>query len=232
MDRSSWTRRRFGSAAGGCLASVMAARTADAGGRWKFVAREGGVTVTTRREKNRQFPTFRGTTRLDCDPWDVVAIVHDAPRHVEWAHACVESKTLKEIDTTTSIIYTRTDVPWPAKDRDVVVKGRVDVLQPDVELRIRFNTVSTSLAPVKDGLIRIPHLEGHWYLVKMKDKTLAEYQVNADPGGALPEWIVEQGSRDLPLITVKTIKKQLAKTRASGVYRDWIAKARAFKQGT
>jgi hypothetical protein len=205
-------------------------RVGHAKGRWEFVDRERGITVTRRWEKDRQYPTFRATCRIKCNPWDVVAVVQDAERHTEWVHDCSEAKLLKLIDTTTGIMYNRTAVAWPAKDRDLVIRGTVDELQPDVELKVRFNAISSSLVPKKSGVIRIPVLAGHWYLVQMgENNTLAEYQVNADPGGELPTWIVERSSRDIPMITVTKMRRQVARTKKSGIYADWIEEARAFK---
>lgn len=234
-DRSSWSRREFlGTGAVGVAAGVVGAlpAIAQAKGEWEVIARESGITVTTRREKDRQYPTFRGTARIKCNPWDLIAVVHDATRHVDWAHKCSESVCLKEVDTTTSIIYSRTALPWPVKDRDVILRGAVSVIQPDKELRIRFQAISSGLKKAPEGVIRISVLDGHWYLVGMgENKTFAEYQVNADAGGALPQWLVEQSSRDLPLITIRNMRTQIAKTKKSGIYKDWIEEARAFKQG-
>ena len=57
------------------------------------------------------------------------------------------------------------------------------------------------------------------------DKTLVEYQVNADPAGELPDWVVEQTSKDLPLHTIVNLRKQVKATK--GQYDQWIAKYKA-----
>jgi hypothetical protein len=231
--RDGWKRREILAAGAAGSAASLIPRLASAKGKWEVLAREGGITVTARVQKNRQYPTFRGTARMNCSPWDIIAVVADADRHKEWAHKCSESAKLKEIDPTTSIVYSRTGLPWPVKDRDVIIRGKVSVIQPDTELRIRFSAISSSLRAVPPDVVRIPVLEGHWYLVGMgENKTFAEYQVNADPGGALPEWLVEQSSRDMPLITIRNMRKQIKKTKDTGMYDDWIAQARAFKQGS
>lgn len=214
------------------MTSALLPSSARAAGDWEVLDRRDGITVTARREKDRQYPTFRATAKIRCEPWDIIAVVADATRHTQWVHECSEAERLKEIDPTTYVVYSRTAIPWPAKDRDVVLRGSVSVLQPDTELRIRFRAIRSSLRPVTKGVIRIPLLEGHWYLVKMgENRTFAEYQVNADPGGELPQWLVEQSSHDIPLITIQNMRRQTAKTKAAGLYDDWIARARAHEQG-
>lgn len=202
-------------------------RSAWAGGKWKTLTKEAGVTVTLRREKNRQFPTFRGTGRVKANMLDIIAVIQDAGRHSQWLHQCSEGARLKQIDETTQIVYNRIDSPWPVKDRDVVLRGKLDVITPGREVKIRFRAVKTGLkAPVKD-VVRMPLLEGHWYMVAMSEtKTLVEYQVNADPGGELPAWLVEQASKELPLFTLKNLRKQVAKTAGKGVYDDFKADIR------
>ena len=230
VDERGWGRREFLGASALGTGALLAPSLAQAKGAWEVLAKESGITVTARTERDREYPSFRGTARIKCNPWDVIAVVADASRHVEWAHKCSESSRLKEIDPTTSVIYSRTALPWPVKDRDIVLRGSVSVIQPDTELRIRFRAIKSSLKPRIEGVVRIPVLTGHWYLVQMgENKTFAEYQVNADPGGKLPPWLVEQSSRDMPLITIKNMRKQVAATKSAGLYDEWIARARAFK---
>jgi hypothetical protein len=230
MDSFDLRRRRLLQAAIAGVGSTLLPSAAAAKGKWEFVDRERGITVTRRWEKDRQYPTFRATCRIKCNPWDVVAVVQDAARHTEWVHDCSESRLLKLLDTTTGIMYNRTKVAWPAKDRDLIIRGTVDELSPDVELKVRFKAIQSKLVAKPSGVIRIPVLHGHWYLVQMSENdTLTEYQVNADPGGELPTWIVERSSRDMPMITVTNMRRQVEKTKGPGIYDEWIAKARAFK---
>lgn len=194
---------------------------AFAGGKWTTLTKEAGITVTTRREKKRQFPTFRGTGRIKADMWQIIAVIQDASKHTEWLHQCSDAGMLKQVDQLTQIVYNRIDAPWPVKDRDVVLRGKIDFINPASEVKIRFRAIKSSLKKTPSDVIRMPILEGHWYLVSMgQGKTLVEYQVNADPGGELPQWLVEQGSKELPLFTLKNLRKQTKKTTA--LYANFI----------
>ncbi len=217
-------------ATGGAIAIVGIPSIALAGGKWETITKESGVTVTNRREKNRQFPTFRGTGRVKGNIYDVLATIQDADRNKEWMHQCVGSNLLKQVDDKTRIVYNRTDAPWPVKDRDVTLRAKLDIITPGKEMKIRFRAIKTALkGPVAD-VVRMPVLEGHWYMVAMgEDKTLVEYQVNADPAGDLPAWLVEQVSKDLPLHTIRNLRKQVAKTKAAGDYADFVAKYKALQ---
>lgn len=227
MSHSS--RRDFlitGGAAASALIAAGMPRTVFAGGKWETIGKEAGITVTARHEKKRQFPTFRGTGRVKANIWDIIAVIQDASKHTQWLHECSEAGMLKQVDEVTQVVYNRLDSPWPVKDRDVVLRGKIDFINPDKEVKIRFRAINSSLKQVPADVIRMPQLEGHWYLVAMgEDKTLVEYQVNADPGGELPPWLVEQASKELPLVTLKNLRKQVAKTK--GNYDSFIATSKA-----
>ena len=217
-------------AAAGAFSFLGLPGLAQAGGKWVTITKEQGVTVTNRREKGRVFPTFRGTGRVKANILDVFAVISDADRQKEWMHNCADSKMLKVVDDNTRITYNRTDAPWPVKDRDCTLRAKVDVITPGKEIKVRFRAIKTGLMGEVADVVRMPVLEGHWYLVGMgPDKTLVEYQVNADPAGDLPGWLVEQTSKDLPLHTLVNLRKQVSATM--GQYEDFKAKYEAKHGG-
>jgi hypothetical protein len=56
----------------------------------------------------------------------------------------------------------------------------------------------------------MPTLRGHWKLRQVSaDTSELEYQVQADPGGALPKWLVNWVNRKLPFHTIKNLRKQV-----------------------
>ena len=223
-------RREFVTAASLGAVATLIPRTSFAGS-WKLVSRESGITVSTRIEGDRQYPTFRGTGRVKAGIADIVAVIQDASRHTQWLHECSDAAELKVVNDNTRIVYNRVDAPWPVSDRDVVLRGTMDIISSK-EVRIRFRAIKTGLKKPVAGVVRMPILDGHWYLVAANETaTLVEYQVNADPGGKLPAALVETSSKDLPLHTIKNLRRQVAKTQGAGTYDkligDYMAKLRA-----
>ena len=69
--------------------------------------------------------------------------------------------------------------------------------------------------PAQDGAVRTLKLKGEWILEALENgQTRVTYEVNADPGGLLPAWLVNLGSRKLPLKTLKNMREQLKSTEA------------------
>ena len=73
-----------------------------------------------------------------------------------------------------------------------------------------FKNVSDPLKPQVKGVVRLPKLIGHYKLTRVgPKKTLVEYQVEADPGGSLPDWIVERVAKDMPYQTLAHLRDRV-----------------------
>lgn len=201
-----------GAAVGAGAALVGTPRIAAAASRWETITRENGIIVSIRPEPGREFPTFRGIGRVNASKWDILAMVEDADRHQEWMHKCVGSKLIDKVKAGVNIVYNRTDAPWPVKDRDIVLKTSVSVARGGKEIWARFKqTTNGKMGPV-DGVVRMPTLVGHYKFVAIdEERTMVEYQVNADPGGRIPDFLVKQTTKDLPLHTLANMRKRMKK---------------------
>ena len=219
MNWQGWSRRDVLLGAAGSVASLSLSRNAFAKNpnKWETITREQAILVSTRVEPGRQFPSFRGIGRVNGSVWEVLAILADADRHMEWMHQCNGSKLIKAIDDSNQIIYNRTDAPWPVKDRDVVLRSNYAVAKEGKDIWSRFKqTRDSSMGPV-DGVVRMPTLTGRYHLVSTSEsQCLVEYRVNADPGGSLPDWVVTQTTKDLPLHTLINLRARVKKM--SGTY--------------
>ncbi len=226
-----WTRREWlGSAvlAGGSAALVGSqglTRTAWAqeDGEWKHLMTENGVVVWVRDEPGRTVPVFKGIGTVDAGMFECLAVLDDTARHTEWMSNCKVSKVVKAVDEFERYVYNRTKAPWPVSDRDVVVHGTIQGSVAKREVWSRFQSVSLPAMPPQDGCVRMPRLRGYYRLQALDEKrTRITYQIDADSGGMLPEWLVARTVRKLPIDTVVGLRTQVAKTR--GKYQGFLGK--------
>ena len=126
-------------------------------------------------------------------------------------HRCVGSSRVAIIDDRTSITYNRTAAPWPVAHRDVVLRGRSEFDADAGVVRIEFESVTHPDMPPVEGVVRMPFLRGHWYLWPEDggQKTRVEYQVHANPGGQLPEWLANRVSKEIPVKTIQGLRAQV-----------------------
>jgi hypothetical protein len=76
-----------------------------------------------------------------------------------------------------------------------------------------FEAIASSKIPPVKGVVRMPSMRGHWILIPVEGgrATDAEYQVFADPGGSLPDWLANLASKTLPRETIAGLRKQVGK---------------------
>lgn len=180
----------------------------EAGG-WKEIDREGGVIVWQKEVPDRSLPIFRGQTTIKAPIYRVLAILSDFDRHCQWMHGCKQARLVKQYDDLHRLSYNRTDAPWPVTDRDVALDSQV-VLQPEKNtVLIKFQGVSSPLLPPSQDAVRMTRLRGYYMLTALgANSTRVQYQVDADPGGSLPDWLVRSASQDIPHNTLTNLRKR------------------------
>jgi hypothetical protein len=212
-----------------CASSVVgvvslgagAALAVETDGKWHHEFNEDGVSVSMMTEEGRTIPAFRGVTTVDGSLFEVLGMLDDAKRATDWMANCMENKVLKQVNEFDRIIYNRTDAPWPVSDRDVVIFVGVTADIEKREVSIKFNNISNAGPGPIDGVVRMPRLRGHYKLQYVDEKhTKVTYQIDADSGGSLPEWLIIRASRELPVKTLTGLRKQLKKTM--GNYDDFV----------
>lgn len=196
---------------------------------WRHVTSEDGVAVTAREVPGRGFPTFRGVGVIDASIWEILAVLSDVSRHSQWMFRCAEARQLRKLSEMEYIVYSRTDAPWPVSDRDAVFHSTVHPSLKELTIDVRFRAVQSPLqGPVK-GVVRMTKLQGHYRLKALgPEKTLMDYQVDADPGGMIPTWLAKLATRRLPIDTIRSLRKRTKVTR--GWYSERIKRWQAIEQ--
>ena len=70
-------------------------------------------------------------------------------------------------------------------------------------------------------------MTGRWLLVPEKSASGREsikvlYEMNVDPGGDLPSWLVNNMAVDLPFITLKNLRNLVKRARYQNIDRSFI----------
>jgi hypothetical protein len=191
-------------------ASPAPARVSD----WEVIAEQDGIVVSRRPVGGRDFPQLRAVGEVPGTPYEVLAILLDVPAQVDWRPDCVESKTVRRIDEWRSIVYTRTDLPWPVSDREAVLASEVTFIDPPSTLRVDFEAVAAPDVERRRGTVRMSRATGFYAIEAIGEtRSLVHYEVDADPGGSLPGWLVSMQSKRNPLETLAGLRRRLEETR-------------------
>ena len=184
----------------------VAARGEPRVSAWELVSRSDGITVKRRKVEGWQLQEFLGIVVLDSPLVSVLAVLRDADSRKLWSTKCVDSRLLEQPGEWSQILYDRFESPWPVKDRDTVLFGEISLLPG--EARITFHSIDYPALPPIRGVVRMPYVRGQWVLrpVRGGEAVEVEYQVHADPGGAIPDWLSNLVSKKLPLKTLQALR--------------------------
>lgn len=180
---------------------------------WELITEQQGVKVSRQVVPGRALPILRGEGEVAGTPYEIIAVLRDFPRQTEWVQDCTESRLLKREGEFT-YFYNRTTAPWPVSDRDVVARSKLRVIEAGVEVHSSFEAVSEPIVPERDGVVRMRHLKGQYRIRKMGPaSSWVEYELDADPGGSLPGWLVKRTSRERPLRMILGLRARVTATR-------------------
>ena len=200
-----------------CLCSSVVSAFA-----WEQIHKEAGIKVYRRDSSLGDLPDFKAIGRVKASLYDVLAVIKNVNRRAEWVYRCEASKVVKRFSDFEVLLYHKTYSPWPADDRDAAVRTQLYELKAHRKYLAHFRSVKSKLIPEKEGLIRLPQLEGYYLLTYVNPReTQVTYFVHLDPGGYLPHWLVKMTTRDFPTETLMGLRKQVKKTKNSGVYRSF-----------
>jgi len=157
-------------------------------GKWELKKNEAGIEVYTRKAATGNLKELRVVCELEATKAQLISTLQDIGNYNAWVFSNKKSTILKTIDPDKIIYYTQTRLPWPIKDRDLVVELNID---PTPEA---LNVVVKSLpnyVPKNNGYIRVPYSLAQWKVTQAPDDKLkVDYTFSVDPGGSIPSWIV------------------------------------------
>jgi len=203
-------------------ATVCLADDGNAG--WTVIQKERGITVSRRVQAGLDLPAFRGQGRIRGHVVQLLAVMLDLKAVGRWAYGVHASRPLQRIDARTHLLYLRSDLPWPLRDRDMVVRSTVEVVRPGEEFHIALRC-EPDAHPEADA-IRVRRCASSLHLRKIDAETTeVDYVMSLDPGGRLPRWSAEWATKKTPFETLVALEKRAASSQgqyATAVH-DWSA---------
>ena len=203
--------------------SLVSAVNVQAAPKWEVVFEDDGILVESSLTPGKSLPTFRATGVLKHNLYELLAVLDDVPRHLEWMVRMSVSDTVEKLSDFDRVIYNRFDVPWPASDRDSVMQVLADFDRVNHYVKLKFVRVKHGSCPEVDGVVRIPELTSEAVLKALSPtQTRVSYLLDIDPGGSLPKWLIEWVVKRIPYLVLKKLQKQIVKTK--GNYTEFIGK--------
>lgn len=137
------------------------------------------------RKRDDGFAEFRGTTRLKTSLSSLVALLRDVESLPNWAYRTTMAVEVERLSARESIIYSVAGLPWPFRDRDLVVRSRLQ--QDPVSLAVTVTAQALpEYLPADPAYVRVPFLASSWTFVPLKDGIVeVSFKGYGDGGGSL-----------------------------------------------
>jgi hypothetical protein len=167
---------------------IFGLSTAFAQNSWELKKNENGIEVYTRNAATGNLKELRVLCKLDATKDELINTLQDIANYSQWVFSNKKSVILKTLDPRRIIYYTQSHLPWPIKDRDLIVELDINSA-PDI-LIILAKSIPDYL-PQNNDYIRVPYSLATWHVTQAPDNKLkVDYTFSVDPGGNIPVWLV------------------------------------------
>lgn len=173
---------------------------------WTSRKNKNGVEVFVKLGENSTLKTYRAIATTSASVEKCSEVLLDLENHINWSYTVITAAMLPSSGDELKC-YMVMDAPWPADDRDIVVRVTKKEIS-DTKVEIRFVATTGDKEEI-DGLVRVTESTTVWIFERVDGVTHITYEGTTDPGGKVPDWMVNAGLVDGPYETLAGFLEQV-----------------------
>ncbi|HZV01725.1 MAG TPA: START domain-containing protein [Planctomycetota bacterium] len=187
--------------------------TAEDKPAWEQLSDEDGIKVWRREVEGSPVVAVKGEATIATPIAKLASVLHDTSRAKEWVCSLGEARVLKVVSPTVWIEYNRLEAPWPVSDRDFVFRTEIKLDKKQKSVTFELKSVEEpSCPPNEDKAVRGELVASTYQLQALEDgRTRVTVEIQVDPKGSLPKWLVNWAQKGWPRATLENIRDQIAK---------------------
>lgn len=201
-----------------CAVAFTAAVQAKTMDNAKLTINKNNIKVWT--YQNAQNPVFqyKAETSFDVPIEKAVSLILDVENAVNWVPYMGSVKVLSRDDQKGEFsLYMVLDFPFPLKDRDLVVQGK---MRKDAQGIISIQNKAVKKGyPINPNYIRLTDYEGDWTFQRLgNQKVKVSTYGYANPEGSIPLSFVNMFVQQQPYQMLQKMKVQLGKSKTVATF--------------
>jgi hypothetical protein len=213
------------------IGAVIGLRPVFAGQEWTRVEVADGIEISKGTVPGTGLLAMRGVGTIDAPVWKVASILLDTARAPEWVDSLRESRVVERLGPAAYIEYNHLAMPFPVKDREFVSEVQIDVDSATHRVALVYRPAKAATLPQTHGVrgeILAGRFDARSIEPGLRTELIAEVQV--DPKGMLPAWLVNLFQRHWPATTFEGMRKQAAREdiRIPAAFHDLLEATRNF----
>jgi hypothetical protein len=175
---------------------------------WHLQKNENGIKIFTAESTSSPVKSVKAEIDINQSIEKVAAAIMNVALYKEWIYSCIESQLIKKVNDTVVIYRHITDAPWPFEDRDQV--SQFTLTRNRENGYIYITSLLQTDYPEQKGFIRIKNSNERSLLIPQKNRTVkAIYNLNFDPAGNIPSWLMNIFITDGPYKSFVNLKNRL-----------------------
>ena len=196
-----------------CAVAFFATAQAKSIDNAKLSINKQNIKVWTYQDTANPVVLYKAETHFDVPIEKATALILDVEQAPKWVPYMGSVKVLSRDDSKGEfLLYMVLDFPFPLKDRDLVVKGK---MSKDAQGMIHIQNKAVNQGyPLNPNYVRLSRYEGDWTFQKLgKQKVKVSTYGYADPEGSIPLSAVNLFVEQQPYQMLLKMKDELAKPR-------------------
>lgn len=174
---------------------------------WVYERDKKGIKIFTKKSKWGKLRDCRATMTVALSPERMLKILTDFDNYKTWMTRCRKSSVVARLSDNEFIVHMVFNGTWPVKDRDCVV--RVKIVR---DARTGAITITETSEPKyireESDAVRIQQLVSTWKLTPKNGGTEVVNEYASNPGGSIPDWLVNTQSVDNPMSTFENLQEK------------------------
>lgn len=161
---------------------------------WKVEHVESNLRLYSAEVDGSTLRAVKATTVVDATVAQIMEKLIDISNREQWDPVCAEAYRVGEAKENSDIVYLRNSLPWPLKDRDMVIRrewgGRNDA---ERGWMVTTAVLSQEHVSMVDGVVRLNVVRGKWKVELANNGGVRITMfAHAEPGGTAPEWLADR----------------------------------------
>jgi ribosome-associated toxin RatA of RatAB toxin-antitoxin module len=190
---------------------------------WELKTDKDGIKVYKSADSRSKFDQLKLECTIDASLSSLVAVLLDVSSYPQWVYHTRTASVLKKVSDHELYFYEQIESPFGTSDRDLVVVTKIN---QDKDTKVVHVTVKSvpDYIPQKKGFVRVPMSDEKWTITPLsKNSIRIDYNLEIDPGGSVPAWLVNQFSQKGPYESFRQLRKHVSEEKYRNASFPFIA---------
>ncbi|HEX9956785.1 MAG TPA: START domain-containing protein [Fibrella sp.] len=183
---------------------------------WHLEKDKNGIQVYSRHLADTRLKEIKVHCEMAGYPAQLVAFFTDVDQYSQVLYKNKKARLLRRVSETELYYYAESEMPWPAANRDVVIRLRF-AYDPKVRALQITTTAEPDLVPLQEGIVRVPVWQASWLVQSLSESSMVvDYTFQVDPGGKLPAWLINATAAIGPYQSFVNMREKIQLPRYQG----------------